>query len=74
MSKEQIEELYKEQIEELYKDHRYKKECPFCHSICENFIGCNLFCRCNAKYYYNDKVWLDRNTGKEIWDNEQRAD
>lgn len=60
------------QIEEIYKDHRYKKECPFCHSICEGFIGGNLFCRCNAKYYYEDKVWLDRNTGKEIWENEQR--
>lgn len=60
------------QIEEMYKDHRYKKECPFCHSICKGFIGGNLFCRCNAKYYYEDKVWLDRNTGKEVWEDEQR--
>ena len=62
----------KQTVAEMYKDHRYKKECPFCHSICESSIGGNLFCRCNAKYYYEDKVWLDRNTGKEIWDYEQK--
>lgn len=61
------------QIEEMYKDHRYKKECPFCHSTYESFIGCNLFCRCNAKYYYQDKVWLDRNTGKVIYDDERNG-
>lgn len=54
--------------EERYDGHRYQKECPFCHAICENFRGGNLFCRCNAKYYYAERVWLDRNTGKEVWD------
>lgn len=56
----------------MSKDNRYQKECPFCHSICESHEGANLFCSCNAKYYYWDKVWLNRNTGEEIWDNEQK--
>ena len=51
-------------------NNRYKKECPFCHSICESTIGVNLFCNCNAKYYYWDKVWLNRNTGEEVRDHE----
>ena len=50
---------------------RYKKACPFCGEACENFDGLNLFCGCNAKYYYFDKVWLDRNTGKKVLDKER---
>ena len=46
----------KQTVAEMYKDHRYKKECPFCHSICESFIGGNLFCRCNAKYYLQNSI------------------
>ncbi len=50
---------------------RYKKICPFCRAECENFEGSNLFCNCNAKYYCFDKVWLDRNTGKRVWDKDE---
>ncbi len=53
---------------------RYKKICPFCGAECENFEGSNLFCNCNAKYYYFDKVWLDRNTGKEVWENKEESE
>jgi hypothetical protein len=49
---------------------KYERVCPFCEAKCWNFVPCNLFCNCNAKYYYFDKVWLDRNTGKEVWDKE----
>lgn len=50
--------------------NRYKKVCPFCKSVCESFEGSNLFCKCNAKYYWEDKVWLNRNTGEEVWESE----
>ena len=49
---------------------RYKKTCPFCETVCETFIGGNLFCNCNAKYYYFAKVWLNRNTGEEVCESE----
>ena len=49
---------------------RYKKVCPFCGANCENFEGSNLFCNCSAKYYWEDKVWLNRKTGKEVWESE----
>lgn len=52
----------------------YEKECPFCHIKHRKLKGCNIICYCNAKYYYCDRVWLDRKTGKEIWEDEQRAD
>ena len=45
---------------------RYQRKCPFCGEICENFVGGNLFCKCNAKYYYESDIWLDRKTGKEV--------
>ena len=51
---------------------KYKKVCPFCKAVCENFIGANLFCNCNAKYYYFDKVWLNRNTCEEVWESEDK--
>lgn len=54
-----------------YQRRRYKKTCPFCKSVCENFIGSNLFCNCNAKYYYFDRVWLNRNTGEEVKESEE---
>ena len=47
---------------------KYTKTCPFCNRENTNFVGGNLYCDCNAKYYYYDKVWLNRNTGEEIRD------
>ena len=49
---------------------RYSKICPFCGMVCENHKGGNLFCNCWAKYYWEDKVWLNRKTGEEVWDKE----
>ena len=43
----------------------YTKICPFCNREWTNFVGSNLYCDCNAKYYYYDKIWLNRNTGEE---------
>ena len=60
--------------EKITERARYKKVCPFCKSVCENFKGSNLFCNCSAKYYYFDKVWLNRNTGEEIWESEKKDD
>ena len=45
---------------------QYKRQCPFCKRICYGYEGSNLFCGCNAKYYWQDQVWLDRKTGKEV--------
>lgn len=56
--------------ERITERRRYKKVCPFCKAVCENSIGANLFCNCNAKYYYFDEVWLNRNTGEEVWESE----
>ena len=49
---------------------RYKRKCPWCGEVCEGYEGNNLFCRCFAKFYWEDKVWLNRNTGEEIWESE----
>ena len=49
----------------------YEKECPFCHKKHRQLKNCKIMCDCNAKYYYQDKVWLDRNTGKEVWEYER---
>ena len=59
--------------ERIMERARYKKVCPFCKSVCENFKGSNLFCKCNAKYYYFDNVWLNRNTGEEVRESEDKG-
>jgi hypothetical protein len=48
---------------------RYKRVCPFCKALCWSVVPMNIICKCNAKYYYFDKVWLDRSTGEEVWEN-----
>lgn len=51
-----------EYIKSLYNKKRtYKKVCPFCNSMCSGVAGNDLFCKCNAKYYWKEKVWLNRN-------------
>ena len=46
---------------------KIKNKCPFCGETVERlFEMCNGFCKCGAKYYFLEKVWLDRNTGEEI--------
>jgi hypothetical protein len=52
----------------MAESKRYRKTCPFCGTVCENFDYMNLFCKCNAKYYLFDKVWLNRNTGEQVFD------
>lgn len=59
--------------EKIEANRRYKKQCPFCGSTCENFKGSNLFCKCGAKYYYFDDVWLNRKTGKEVRESEDEG-
>lgn len=53
-----------------YQKRRYRKICPFCKSVCENFKVSNLLCNCGAKYYYFDKVWLNRKTGDKVNESE----
>lgn len=43
---------------------KLKNKCPFCGKIVERYSYCNGFCNCGAKYYPNDKVWLNRKTGE----------
>lgn len=41
--------------------------CPFCGSYVERlFEQTNGFCKCGAKYYFMDKLWLNRKTGETI--------
>ena len=41
--------------------------CPFCGSSIERlFEQTNGFCKCSAKYYFMDKLWLNRKTGETI--------
>ena len=64
-----------EYIKSLYNKKRtYKKVCPFCNAVCENIAGGNLFCKCNAKYYWDDKVWLNRKTGERVKEREGEID
>ena len=48
--------------------NRYQRKCPWCGEICEAYEGNNLFCKCFAKFYWEDKVWLNRKTGEEVWE------
>ena len=43
---------------------RIKRQCPFCGEWVEYYEDCNGFCKCFAKYYSQDKVWLNRKTGE----------
>ena len=47
---------------------KYAKECPFCKSTVVGVLGINLICDCNAKYYFFDKLWLNRNTGEKVFE------
>lgn len=41
--------------------------CPFCGScVKRRFEQVNGFCSCGAKYYFMDKLWLNRKTGETI--------
>ena len=46
----------------------YSKKCPFCGAERSMSLGCNIICGCNAKYYYNERLWLNRNTGTRIYE------
>lgn len=43
---------------------RIKHQCPFCGEWVEHNWECNGFCKCFAKYYSQDQVWLNRKTGE----------
>ena len=43
---------------------RIKHQCPFCGEWVEHYESCNGFCKCWAKYYTQDKIWLNRKTGE----------
>ena len=44
----------------------YTKKCPFCNMETTQHEFLNIICHCGAKYYYADKLWLNRNTGERI--------
>lgn len=44
--------------------NRIKHQCPFCNEWVEHYESCNGFCKCSAKYYSQQNVWLNRKTGK----------
>ena len=44
------------------------RECPFCGSVNGTRSYLNTVCYyCNAKYYPNDRLWLNRETGERIY-------
>ena len=43
---------------------KLRHQCPFCGEYIEHSVFCNGFCKCFAKYYPNDDIWLNRNTGE----------
>lgn len=43
---------------------KFINKCPFCDSLVERYEYSNGFCSCNAKYYFNDEIWFNRNTGE----------
>ena len=43
---------------------KVKHKCPFCGEWVEHWESCNGFCRCSAKYYSSQQVWLNRKTGE----------
>ena len=46
--------------------NKVKNKCPFCGNIVERSAEYfNGFCSCGAKYYPEDKIWLNRKTGEE---------
>lgn len=44
------------------------KTCPFCGVVHEFKPWLNIICTCGAKYYFMDKLWLDRKTGEIMFD------
>ena len=50
------------------KSINYK--CPFCGREHTAPSLLNVICECGAKYYYNTKKWLNRNTGE--WKNDRK--
>lgn len=44
--------------------NKTRHKCPFCGETIEHYENCNGFCKCFAKYYSKQKVWLNRNTGE----------
>lgn len=43
---------------------KIRHRCPFCNEIVEHYENCNGFCKCFAKYYSNQNIWLNRNNGE----------
>lgn len=44
------------------------RECPFCGAVNGTRSYLNTVCLgCNAKYYPNDRFWLNRGTGERIY-------
>lgn len=52
----------------------YEKKCPFCGALNVQTVHCNMFCNCGAKYYYQQCLWHDRNTGKVVYDGKIKFD
>lgn len=44
--------------------NKIKHKCPFCGELVEHYKICNGLCKCGAKYYTNNKLWLNRKTGE----------
>lgn len=50
--------------------NKIKHQCPFCGEWVEHYEGCNGFCECFAKYYSQQKIWLNRKTGETVKEND----
>lgn len=45
----------------------YETKCPFCLKKYRQIHYLNIICECNAKFYYIEKVWLNRNTEEVVF-------
>lgn len=45
----------------------YITKCPFCGEVHKQRLYLNSICHCNAKFYYNNSIWLNRGTGEKIY-------
>lgn len=53
-----------------YDTSTYSKKCPFCGAERSASLGRNIVCGCNAKYYYRERLWLNRNTEERLYEDE----
>ena len=45
---------------------KYKKVCPYCNETCEGYYPLSCICKCGAKYYSKNDIWLERKSNMAL--------